>query len=132
MNVVEHYSAFWRDEVLIPQDSIAASGVAYHLADLLLEELGNVLIVEETTIDSSTANCLLEPFCVALATTTDGVLLQRLQHRLFAGVADELRHPRIGDPLCNFNALAFSQHLFDLGKSISTHTVFMPDAALLL
>ena len=80
---------FWLQEMLMPQDTLAAAGVAYHLTDLLLPELAGCVQAEGggEAPDNHTLRLLLDPFCRALASTRDAALVYRLRCALPAGRA---------------------------------------------
>jgi ribosomal RNA-processing protein 1 len=114
--VVTEFAEFWRAEVLLPSDTIAASGFAYHVADLVLSELGRVTAETGTPPPAAAVDALLEPFCAAAAATRDAVMVRRLEGGLWSGIAAELRTPADGDALRNLDAAALAERLFDLGK----------------
>lgn len=75
-------AAFWLDEVLLPSDTLAAAGVAYHLADLLLPELGKCVAEggpRAAAPDDATLRRLLDPFAAALAATSNPAMVHRLK-----------------------------------------------------
>lgn len=78
---VQRVADFWLGEVLLPGDTLAAAGVAFHLADLLLPELAKC--VAEGSVgaapDDATLRMLLEPFCRALAGAATPAMIHRLR-----------------------------------------------------
>ena len=73
----------WRSEVLLPGDTLVAAGISYHLSDLLLPELARCcgeLGGGGSAPDNAALRLLLEPFCQALAGTTDAALIFRLRY----------------------------------------------------
>ena len=81
---MERVAGFWLSHVLVPGDTLAAAGVAYHLADLLLPELGRVA-GEGGAPDAATLARLLQPFAAALAATDNPALVYRLRCAPAAG-----------------------------------------------
>ena len=115
-SLVEEYAAFWKDEVLLPSDTLAAAGVAYHISDLLLQELSGVVAQPGAAPAATTLETLLEPYCAALAATRDAVLVRRLRQGLFDAVAEGVGEPGETDALRHLDAVALSERLFNLGE----------------
>lgn len=79
---VSRAAAFWLDEVLQPSDTLAAAGVAYHLADLLLPELSKCVAEggpRAAAPDDAALRRLLEPFASALAATSNPAMVHRFK-----------------------------------------------------
>lgn len=79
---------FWLGEVLQPSDTLAAAGLAYHLADLLLPELGKCVAEagpRGAAPDDATLRRLLHPFAAALAGTSNPAMVHRLRCALPGG-----------------------------------------------
>lgn len=110
------YTCFWREEVLCPDDALAAAGVAYHLADTLLPELCR-LAAEGGSVhpDAAALAALLEPFCQALAGARDAAMVHRLRDGLFQPLLREVVEPGEGKPLRCLDAPALAARLFELG-----------------
>lgn len=90
---MQRVAAFWRDEVLLPSDGLAAAGLAYHLADTLLPELAGCVGeaapgARGGAPDDATLRALLDPFCAALAGADSPAMLYRLRcaHALLWGL----------------------------------------------
>lgn len=58
------YTTFFREHILQPTDNLAAVGLAYHLADLVLPELRAV--AGDKRLPERAVLALLEPFMAAL------------------------------------------------------------------
>lgn len=79
---MQRVADFWREEVLLPSDRVAAAGVAYHLADLLLPELSRCVSEggpRGAVPDDATLRSLLEPFAAALAAADTPAMVYRLR-----------------------------------------------------
>lgn len=79
---MERAADFWRDEILLPTDGLAAAGLAYHLADLLLPELSGCVAEggpRAAVPDAATLRRLLDPFAAALAGADSPALAHRLR-----------------------------------------------------
>lgn len=76
---MERAAAFWRTQVLLPGDGLAAAGLAYHHADLLLPELDKCVAEGGAAPDADALRTLLEPFCAALADADSPAMLHRLK-----------------------------------------------------
>ncbi len=86
---VSRAADFWLSEVLVPSDTLVAAGVAYHLADLLLPELGKCVAEggpRAAAPDDATLRRLLEPFGAALAATSNPAMVHRLKCARGAGL----------------------------------------------
>lgn len=70
---------FWLGEVLLPRDTLATAGVAFHFADLLLPELAQCVAQGGSAPDDATLRTLLEPFCRALAVAATPAMIHRLR-----------------------------------------------------
>lgn len=116
--LVEEFSDFWRDQVLLPGDTLAASGVAYHVIDLLLPELTRVIAEagKGSSPSKKTLTALLDPFCAAAASTKDAVMIRRLYQGLWEAMAEEIKEPQAANPLKHLDAQALADKLFELGK----------------
>lgn len=64
---------------LVPTDDFAAAGVAYHLADIYVEELAGV--AEGEPVPPAALSLLLEPFVAAISTTPSQALINRIRCR---------------------------------------------------
>lgn len=76
---MERAAAFWGAQVLLPTDGLAAAGLAYHHADLLLPELQKCVAEGGAAPDDAALCMLLNPFCVALADADSPAMLHRLK-----------------------------------------------------
>jgi ribosomal RNA-processing protein 1 len=65
--VIERYTAFMTEEVLLPRDTLATAALGYHLADLWIPELLSAAAGE--SVPAAALAALLEPFCQFLART---------------------------------------------------------------
>ena len=116
---VQDFAAFWRDEVLLPGDTLVAAGVAYHVADMVLPQLTIVVSEAAAPPPAAALAALLAPFCAALGDSGDAVLVQRLRQGLFEGVEGEVRVPSEGRPLRSLDPAALAEQLFELGERAS-------------
>lgn len=67
-------------EIMVPGDTLVSAGVASHLTDLLLPELSKCVAEGGAAAPSDiTLHALLDPFCQALAATTNPALIYRLR-----------------------------------------------------
>lgn len=74
------YTDLWLHQVLLPSDNLVASGLAYHLCDVLMPELSAVVAAGDgPQPQPQELASLLEPFCQALANTRDPALIYRLR-----------------------------------------------------
>ena len=121
MKLVKETGNFWIHEVMLPTDTLVASGFAYHIADIFIPELISVCIeARDMELDSRPSSravrALMNPFTTALAGTQDKTLIYRLRKGFFEPLVAELEDPSEGNPLKNFRARKFADHLFTLGK----------------
>lgn len=115
--LVSEYASFWKDEVLLPKDTLAAAGVAYHIADMLLHELARIVEAAGAAPPSAdTLRTLLNPFIAAFAETKDSVMIYRLRQGLFSGIAEAVSEAASSGPFSNLDSKALAEHLFELGE----------------
>lgn len=76
---VRELTGIWLEQVLLPEDTLAATGFAYHLIDLLIPELQRAVTSAEQRPPAAALALLLEPFCQALARGNNPTLLNRLR-----------------------------------------------------
>lgn len=74
-DLVQRYAGFILQRVVTPGDTLPAAGVAYHCADILLEELRAV--AGEQPIPHAVLDVLLAPFVSALS-SGEQVVLNRI------------------------------------------------------
>ncbi|KAL4458010.1 hypothetical protein ABPG75_012875 [Micractinium tetrahymenae] len=119
---VQRLADFWLGEILVPSDTLAAAGVAFHLADLLLPELAKCVAEGGggAAPDDATLRALLEPFCRALAAAATPAMIHRLRQGVFDPLVDEVRQPGEAAALRSLDAAALASHLFDLGAQADT------------
>lgn len=113
---VQAFGDFWRDEMLLPHDTLVAAGVAYHVADMLLPQLKIVVAEAAAPPPAAALAALFSPFCAALGDSGDPVLVRRLRQGLFEGIEAELRAPSEGRTLRHLDAAALAEQLFELGE----------------
>lgn len=111
------FTGLWQHEVLCPADTLAAAGVAYHLADILLPELQKMARESGQAPDAAALSTLLEPFCQALAVARAPAMVHRVQQGLFLPLLEEVQQPSEGDVLQHLDIQQLAGHLFDLGES---------------
>ncbi|KAI3435489.1 hypothetical protein D9Q98_001555 [Chlorella vulgaris] len=115
---IQRLAHCWLHDVLLPGDTLAAAGVAYHLVDLMLPELEACVVytgANGAVAMDHTLRPLLEPFCAALAATSSPALVVRLRQSLFDPMVEEVRLDRDAAALEQLDAAALATHLFDLG-----------------
>ena len=117
------FAAFWTKEVLLPEDTVAAAGFAYHIADIVLPELTRVVGESGNPPSNKVLAALFEPFYMAAAKTRDNVLVGKLQQGLFFAIIEELKRPQDADVLKKIDAESLAGRLFDLGKLIIIYSI---------
>ena len=137
--------AFWLKEVLLPEDTLVASGFAYHIADLFFVELSEVCKKEYTAPEESETagnvendrvpsgkaiHGLIEPFGIALARTRDRSMVRRLQQGVFEPIARALQQSKRCDLLSNLSAKKLGDRLFMLGEYCTVDVISCVSAVL--
>uniref|UniRef100_A0A1D2ABH4 Ribosomal RNA processing protein 1-like protein B n=1 Tax=Auxenochlorella protothecoides TaxID=3075 RepID=A0A1D2ABH4_AUXPR len=118
--VIRKTTSFWLEEILLPTDTLSATGFAYHLTDLLLPELQRVVTSAAEQPSAVALAALLEPFCQALAQTGNPALQFRLRHGVFLTMLKEIQNPSPHQPLRHLAITDFAAHMFDLGAAVET------------
>ncbi|KAG2493648.1 hypothetical protein HYH03_008165 [Edaphochlamys debaryana] len=117
-DLVQRYADHLRAHVLLPDDTLSAAGLGYHVADLLLEELRGVADGKE--VPGRALGALLLPFGAALQ-VGEQVVLTRIGEGLFDSLLSELASPTDDSPyLAQLDVPTLAQQLFDLGAAPET------------
>lgn len=95
--MIEQYSDFFRDAVLLPADEVCAAGLAYHLADIFMTELK--ALAAESPPGAEALAALLRPFSSALQSCGHAIMLERIKSTVFDELLEELADPGEGRPL---------------------------------
>lgn len=85
-DLVERFSTFMVEQLLLPTDAIAALGLAYHVCDLYVEELKNS-VGDSKPVPQQTLATLLQPFCTALVRAGKQALINRVRWGKGMGLA---------------------------------------------
>mmetsp|Transcript_32823 Transcript_32823/g.93150 ORF Transcript_32823/g.93150 Transcript_32823/m.93150 type:complete len:577 (+) Transcript_32823:92-1822(+) len=97
---------------LLPADTVTASGVAYHLADIYVDEVDTV--TEDSRPGPKVLVALLQPFLQALTSSPSQPLLHRIRDNVFHVVAERCR---LGEgAMAKLDGPGMSEELFRAGS----------------
>ncbi|KXZ48718.1 hypothetical protein GPECTOR_25g300 [Gonium pectorale] len=117
-DLLQRYTSFLRDHVVLPADTLSAAGLAYHVGDILLDELRAV--ADGRAVPGPALAALLSPFAAALA-GGDQAVLNRIGEGLFDSLLSELASPSEDSPyLTQLDVAALAAQLFELGAAPDT------------
>ncbi len=134
-SLLSKYCGFIRDDVLLPPDAHRASGLSFHLADVLLPEVEAFALRQAQQqgrpgagVPGSALRALLEPFCRMLEATPDLPVVTRIRSALFEPLVEQLARPSARgadgeeavDHLRHLDAAALAADLFAMGAKPET------------
>ncbi|PSC72643.1 Ribosomal RNA processing 1 B [Micractinium conductrix] len=118
---VARLADFVLHEIMVPGDTLVSAGVASHLTDLLLPELSKCVAEGGAAAPSDiTLHALLDPFCQALAATTNPALIYRLRQGVFSPLVEEVAQGGEDGALRRLDAGELAEHMFALGAKPET------------
>ncbi|KAG2444481.1 hypothetical protein HXX76_001231 [Chlamydomonas incerta] len=116
--LVVRYTAYLQAQVVLPDDTVPAVGLAYHLNDVLLDELRGAAGGE--AVPAAALEALLAPFAAALA-AGEQAMLNRISEGLFDSLLAELAAPTDDSRyLAQLDVAALAAALFEMGAEQST------------
>eukprot|EP00198_Chlamydomonas_reinhardtii_P000161 XP_001689496.1 predicted protein [Chlamydomonas reinhardtii] len=116
--LVSRYTAYLQSQVVLPSDTVPAVGLAYHLNDLLLDELRGA--ADGQPVPAEALAALLAPFAAALA-AGEQAMLNRISEGLFDSLLAELAAPTDDSPyLSQLDVAALAAALFEMGAEQRT------------
>lgn len=77
LQVVKPYATFIQNHILLPSDTLRATGVAYHMSDLFVHELKAV--AGDDPVPADALHALLSPFCATLARAGEQATINRVK-----------------------------------------------------
>jgi ribosomal RNA-processing protein 1 len=116
---VQAFSTFLQNNVMLPEDTLPAAGVSYHIADIIIPELQNIVEnnknINNSPPSDATLKLLLAPFIKTTQLTGDPALLARLKSGFFSPLMIIAADPS-QLALQHLNVEELSKVVFELGK----------------